>query len=172
MQSTGVIIHILPASSGTSQRTGNPWMAQSFVIEVSSGDHGQYKHKEVFEIFGEDRIDQAKLQEGATVQVGFDLEAREHEGKWYLRAKAYDVRHVQPQVQQQVQQPQQQQYRQHPQMQQRPPQNGFYQSVQQGYPQPAPYYQQQPQQQYQQQGGYAPQGGYPPQGGGNDDLPF
>ena len=163
MQSTGVIIHILPASSGTSQRTGNPWMAQSFVIEVSSGDHGQYKHKEVFEIFGEDRIAQAKLTEGATVQVGFDLEAREHEGKWYLMAKVYDVRHVQPQ---------QQQYRQQPQMQQRPPQNGLSPPVQHGYPQPAPYYQQQPQQQYQQQGGYAPQGGYPPQGGGNDDLPF
>ena len=111
MQSTGVIIHVLPAASGTSERTGNPWMAQSFVIEVSSGDHGQYKHKEVFEIFGEDRIAQAKLQEGATVQVGFDLEAREYEGKWYLRAKAYDVRHVQPQVQQQ---PQQHQYRQQP----------------------------------------------------------
>ena len=165
MQSTGVIIHVLPAASGTSDRTGNPWMAQSFVIEVSSGDHGQYKHKEVFEIFGEDRIAKAKLQEGVTVQVSFDLEAREYESKWYLRAKAYDVRHVQQQVQQQ-------QYRQQPQMQQRPPQNGFYQPVQQGYPQPAPYYQPQPGQQYQPQGGYAPQGGYPPQGGGNDDLPF
>lgn len=165
MQSTGVIIHVLPAASGTSGRTGNPWKVQSFVIEVASGDHGQYKHKEVFEIFGEDRIAQAKLQEGVTVQVSFDLEAREYESKWYLKAKAYDVRHVQ-------QQPQQQQYRQQPQMQQRPPQNGFYQPVQQGYPQPAPYYQQQPQQQYQHQGGYAPQGGYPPQGGGNDDLPF
>ncbi len=170
MQSTGVIIHELPAPPGTRERKGKPWVALSFDIEVSSGDHGQYKHKEVFEIFGEDRIAQAKLKEGVTVQVSFDLEAREYESKWYLRAKAYDVRHVQQQVQQQ--QPQQQQYRQQPQMQQRPPQNGFYQPVQQGYPQPAPYYQQQPQQQYQQQGGYAPQGGYPPQGGGNDDLPF
>lgn len=163
MESIGVIFKILDAVSGTSQRTGNPWKAQSFVIEVSSGEHGQYKKKQVFEIFGDDRIREANLKEGDAVKVSFDLEAREYEGKWYNSARVYKVEHI-TQTQGYQQRPPQNPY-----PQQRPPQNGFYQPVQQGYPQPPEYYQQNPP--YQPQGGY-PQGGYPQGVGGNDDLPF
>ena len=38
MELTGKIIAVLPANSGVSNRTGNPWMSQEFVIEVP----GQY----------------------------------------------------------------------------------------------------------------------------------
>lgn len=166
MESKGVIIKVLDAVSGTSKRTGNPWMAQSFLIEVSLGDHGQYKRKQLFEIFGEDRIKEVKLEVGKPVIVYFDLEASEYEGKWYNRTRAYSVK---PDISQMGgAMTNQGQYARQP-MQQRQPQNGFYQPVRQGYPQPAGFYQQQ---HYPPQQGY-PQGDYPVQGQGNaDDLPF
>ena len=34
MELTGKIIAVLPANSGVSPRTGNPWMSQEYVIEV------------------------------------------------------------------------------------------------------------------------------------------
>ena len=58
MDLTGKVIAILPANSGVSQRTGNPWMSQEYVIEVP----GQYPRKCMFRIFGEDRIKQFNIQ--------------------------------------------------------------------------------------------------------------
>lgn len=58
----------MPAKSGVSARTGNPWMTQEYVIEVP----GQYPKKCAFSIFGEDRIKQFNLQPGeqnVTVQL-------------------------------------------------------------------------------------------------------
>ena len=57
MDLTGRIIAVLPPQSGTSARTGNPWMSQEYVIEVP----GQYPRRCVFRVFGEDRIRQFKL---------------------------------------------------------------------------------------------------------------
>lgn len=182
MESTGTIIKILPAVSGTSARTGNPWMSQQFVIEVRTGEHGQYTKKQVYELFGEDKIKQANLVEGATVKVSFDIEAREFEGKWYNSLRAWNVSHIAQTQGQVVQQPQQrpQQRQQYPQQQnvgyfqptnQYPQQGGYYQP-QQGYPQGG----YPPQQQYAPQPQYPPQQPYPPQhggaGGAQEDLPF
>ena len=80
MDLTGTIIAVLPAQSGVSQRTGNPWMSQEYVIEVP----GMYPRKTVFRIFGEDRIKQFALQQGQqNVTIQFDIDAHEHEGRWY-----------------------------------------------------------------------------------------
>ena len=150
MDITGTIIVECQPVGGTSERTGNAWMAQTYVMEVTSGDHGQYKRKFAFEVFGEDRIKQFNLHQGMKVKVFFDIEANEYEGKWYNRVRAYAVESAVGQAQPYQPQPQPQQaYRPQPQQggyQQRPPQNGFYQPIQQGYPQQPGYYQpQQPQ---------------------------
>lgn len=153
MEITGTVIVVCSAQSGVSERTGNSWMAQTYVLEVTSGDHGQYKRKFAFEVFGEERIKQFNLSVGRQVKVFFDIEASEYEGKWYNRVRAYAVENAVGQQQQYMPQFQQQQqggqYRQQGQQggyqQQRPPQNGFFQPVQQGYQQPAGYYQPQPQ---------------------------
>ena len=52
MEVTGKIIAVMPAQSGVSQRTGNTWMTQQYVLEVP----GMYPKKMVFEVFGEDKI--------------------------------------------------------------------------------------------------------------------
>ena len=41
MEITGKIIAVLPANSGVSARTGNPWMSQEYVMET----HEQFPRK-------------------------------------------------------------------------------------------------------------------------------
>ena len=87
MDLTGKIIAVLPASSGVSQRTGNSWMSQDYVIEVP----GQYPRKCVFRVFGEDRIKQFNIQMGEDVTVSFDIDAHEFNGRWFNDVRAYSV---------------------------------------------------------------------------------
>lgn len=89
MDLTGKIIAVLPASSGVSQRTGNSWMSQDYVIEVP----GQYPRKCVFRVFGEDRIKQFNIQQGEDVTVSFDIDAHEFNGRWFNDIRAYSVVH-------------------------------------------------------------------------------
>lgn len=87
MDLTGKIIAVLPASSGVSQRTGNSWMSQDYVIEVP----GQYPRKCVFRVFGEDRIKQFNIQMGEDLTVSFDIDAHEFNGRWFNDVRAYSV---------------------------------------------------------------------------------
>jgi hypothetical protein len=87
MDLTGKIIAVLPASSGVSQRTGNTWMSQDYVIEVP----GQYPRKCVFRVFGEDRIKQFNIQMGEDLTVSFDIDAHEFNGRWFNDVRAFNV---------------------------------------------------------------------------------
>ena len=100
MDITGNIIAVMPARSGTSARTGNTWMTQEYVLEVP----GQWPRHMAFTIFGEDRIKQLNLHQGETnITVQFDIDAHEHDGRWYNEIRAYNV--IRPYVQQPAPQP-------------------------------------------------------------------
>jgi len=90
MELTGKIIAVLPAQSGVSARTGNSWMTQQYVLDVS----GKYPKKCVFSVFGEDRIRQFNIEPNEEVTVHFDIDAREYNGKWYNELRAYNVLRV------------------------------------------------------------------------------
>ncbi len=100
MELTGKIIAVIPAQSGVSARTGNPWMSQDYVIEVP----GQYPRKCLFRIFGEDRIKQFAIQQGEDLTVQFDIDAHEFNGRWFNDIRAYNI--VRGQQQQQIPSPQ------------------------------------------------------------------
>ena len=87
MDLTGKVIAIMEARGGQSQRTGNPWMIQEYVIEVP----GTYPRKMMFSVFGEDRIKQFNIQAGEEITVQFDIDAREFNGRWYNDIRAYNV---------------------------------------------------------------------------------
>ena len=87
MEITGKIIAVLPANSGTSARTGNPWMSQTYVIETQ----GQYPKKLAFDVFGADRITQFNLQVGDIATVFFDFDAHEYNGRWFNSVRAFNV---------------------------------------------------------------------------------
>lgn len=95
MEITGKIIAVLPANSGVSQRTGNAWKSQEYVIET----HDQYPKKCCFRIFGEDKISQFNIQLGEEMTVSFDIDAHEYNGRWFNDIRAWQVnRNVQPAV--------------------------------------------------------------------------
>ena len=87
MDLTGKVIAIMEARGGVSQRTGNPWMTQEYVIEVP----GTYPRKMVFNIFGEDRIKQFNIQAGEEITVQFDIDAREYNGRWFNDIRAFNI---------------------------------------------------------------------------------
>ena len=87
MDLTGKVIAILEARSGQSQRTGNSWMIQEYVIEVP----GNFPRKMMFNIFGEERIKQFNIQAGEEITVQFDIDAREFNGRWYNDIRAYNI---------------------------------------------------------------------------------
>ncbi|MBR3079270.1 MAG: DUF3127 domain-containing protein [Prevotella sp.] len=87
MDLTGRIIAITQPRSGVSQRTGNSWMSQDFVIEVP----GQYPRHMIFTVFGEDRLKQFNIQMNQDYTVSFDIDAHEYQGRWFNDIRAYSV---------------------------------------------------------------------------------
>ncbi len=90
MDLTGKIIAVLPLQSGVSQRTGNGWQSQEYVLET----HDQYPKKCCFKVFGEDKIKQFNIQMGAELTVSFDIDAHEYNGRWFNQINAWKVEAV------------------------------------------------------------------------------
>lgn len=87
MEISGKIIAALEPRGGVSQRTGNAWKSQEFVIET----HEQYPRKCMFRVFGEDRLREMNIQVGEELTVSFDIDAREYQGRWYNDISAWRV---------------------------------------------------------------------------------
>ena len=99
MDLTGTIIAVMPAQSGTSSRTGNPWMSQEYVLEIP----GSYPKRMVFRIFGEHRIKQFNIKQGEqNITIRFDIDAHEYNNRWFNEIRCYNV--LRPAVQQPYQQ--------------------------------------------------------------------
>ena len=90
MELQGKVIAVLPERSGVSAR--GEWKSQDYVIEVP----GTYPRKMVFSVFGADRIERFKIQLGQEVNVSFDIDAHEYNGRWFNNIRAFDVRQVDP----------------------------------------------------------------------------
>lgn len=89
---TGRIAKVFPANSGVSQRTGNPWMSQEYLLEFFSWGGARYPDRVVFRIFGEERIKQFNIQEmEENVTVFLRLDAHESDGRWYNEVSATNV---------------------------------------------------------------------------------
>lgn len=87
MEATGKIIAALEPKSGVSQSTGKPWKVVQYVLETQES----YPRHVVFEVFGEDRLQQFNIQTGEELTVAFDIDAREYNGRWYNQLKAWKV---------------------------------------------------------------------------------
>ncbi len=87
MEFKGVIKKVLPAKSGVSSK-GNSWVSQDFVIEEVGN---RYNQSIVFNVFGQDNIDQFNLAEGLMVTVQLDFKVNEWQEKFYNRITCYNV---------------------------------------------------------------------------------
>ncbi len=88
----GVIIKEYPAKEGVSQRSGNAWKSQEFVIQTKD----QYPRACVFRVFGADRIQQFNIHQGDTVHVWLDINARPWQDRYFTDINCYQCEHVDP----------------------------------------------------------------------------
>jgi len=93
MDINGTVIQILPEQRFNGKN--GEVVKNQFVIEHG----GQYKKKAVFGVLGEDKWKQMNVVKGADVQVSFDVDAREWNGKWFGELLAWRVQNVNGQQQ-------------------------------------------------------------------------
>lgn len=92
---SGTITTILPAEQGVSQRTGQPWVSQEYVL---CHEQGQYPRSVCFRIYGQEKIQQAAIQMGeyCTVHLNIDSRPSQKNGKYFNTIDCWKVDHQQP----------------------------------------------------------------------------
>lgn len=86
MNVKGVVIHILKEETGVS-KAGKEWRKRGFVIETAD----QYPKTICFDTFGEKTSLIDPLSEGQEVDVHFNLESREYNGKYFHNINAWKI---------------------------------------------------------------------------------
>ncbi|MCL1822005.1 MAG: DUF3127 domain-containing protein [Prolixibacteraceae bacterium] len=82
----GKLVKILKEETGVS-RAGNAWKKQDFIIETND----QYPKKICFTLFN-DKVNLIEgLPEGTEIDVSFDVESREFNGKYYHNLNAWKI---------------------------------------------------------------------------------
>ena len=109
MEITGKIRAIMPAQSGVSQRTGNGWMSQDYVLDYFWWANQQNPSQMVFRVFGEERIKNFDLHVNDEVKIDIHVEAHEYDGRWFNEIQCTRCQKVGASVQQASQAPQTQQ---------------------------------------------------------------
>jgi hypothetical protein len=84
MDISGKIIQLLPVQTG--QGKNGTWKKQEFILET--GD--TYPKKVCIAVWG-DKIDMGSFKTGDMVDVSFDVESREYNGRWYTDVKAWKI---------------------------------------------------------------------------------
>lgn len=87
MEISGKVIAVLEPQTFVSQRNGNTYVTNVFVIETS----GQYPKKIAFKVLGADRFSQMGIVLGHTYNVSFDVDSREWNGRWFTDCVAWRV---------------------------------------------------------------------------------
>ena len=86
MQVKGKIQQILKSESGVS-RAGNEWKKQEFVIDTIE----QFPRKICFTLFNDKLSLINGLANGDEVEVSFNIESREFNGKWFHNINAWKI---------------------------------------------------------------------------------
>ena len=94
MELEGKISAVMPVNSGVSQRTGNAWMSQEYVMAYFWFPNQTQPSYIVLRIFGEDRIKQWNLQPNDEVKIRFHCDAHETNGRWYNELRIDNVTFV------------------------------------------------------------------------------
>lgn len=92
MEIQGKVIAVLPERSGVSAR--GEWKSQTYVIETQE----QYPKKMAFDVFGADRIASFSIHSGEVINVSFDIDAHEYQGRYFNQIRAWAVSKVSQQA--------------------------------------------------------------------------
>ena len=84
MELKAKLVQLLPLQKGTGKN--GEWKKQDIIVETD----GTYPKKVCVSIWG-DKINESQLQIGATLNISFDVESREYNGRWYTDVKAWKL---------------------------------------------------------------------------------
>ena len=84
MEIKGKVIEVLPELTGEGKN--GTWTKRAFIIETD----GQYPKKVQIGAFG-DKMAIEFIKKGYELNVHFNLESKEFNGKWYTEANAYKL---------------------------------------------------------------------------------
>lgn len=93
---TGKVIKILDAQRFVSQKNGNEYVRNTFVLETS----GQHPKKVAFSVMGAERLAQMGIVVGGQYSVSFDVESREWKERWFTECNAWKAVRIDGQQQQ------------------------------------------------------------------------
>lgn len=88
MEVKGKIIQKFELQSGTS-KAGNPWKKQNYLLETLDS----FPRKIYFDFFG-DRADQFPLNVGDLINLSFDIECREYQGRYYTDIRGWKAEKI------------------------------------------------------------------------------
>ena len=86
MEVKGKLVKVLPPITG--QGKSGEWKKQEFVIELDGSS--AYTRKACLSTWG-DKVNVESLIEGSMLNVYFDIESREYQGKWFTNLTAWKV---------------------------------------------------------------------------------
>lgn len=92
MEIKGILKACVSSQKGVSERTGNPWRTDEYLIVVP----GQYEKKICVEVRGEERCKGWEnffkgLQDNTPVLVKFEINARQYQDRWYNSIEAWNI---------------------------------------------------------------------------------
>ena len=89
MEITGILVKQIGIREGVSSRNGNPWKIAEYLLEVP----GQYPRHINFRVSDGQVGRLARFDSLVTkmVTVSFDIDAHEHEGRWYNEITAWGI---------------------------------------------------------------------------------
>ena len=93
MEIKGILKCCVDSSTGTSQSTGKQWRTDEWLVVIPR----PYEKKVVLRVRGVERCEQWKQffdgmpDKNAPVLIKFEIDAREHDGKWFNSVEAWDI---------------------------------------------------------------------------------
>jgi hypothetical protein len=93
LEIAGKIIQILPEQTGNGKN--GPWTKQDFIIETQE----QYPRKICFSAWNDKASQVKSFNNGTLVNVSFNAESREFNGRWYTDLKIWKIESQTTQVQ-------------------------------------------------------------------------
>lgn len=86
MEMQGRIIAVLPLKSGRSAK--GEWKSQQYVLETDD----KFPKRLLFDLFGENKINEFDIQQGDLVTVSYDPDAHQKDGRWFGSNRAWNVK--------------------------------------------------------------------------------
>ena len=101
---SGQITAVMPLQQGVSQKTGQPWVSQDYLLTYEGG---QYPKSICFKVFGQDKIQQFAIQQGEQLTIHLNITAKKGQKGYFNDIDCWKVDRL---VQQQYAQPMAPQY--------------------------------------------------------------